>query len=270
MSNQEEPPNATTWDGMEAQETDSLLLQSKNDENNNDHHHTGLLATITEGVVLGVEAIGETTGEIVEGMTEMAGDVAENFQEAAHEMQEAVVEEVHHVQEGFMEELHEADEGDVFFLEMSLTRNLSILPGDKNLTEAVTEAQDALHLPVTISMSETTEEEAGEISKREEEVEPRHQARTRTHNHSSQRISHSLQCRYCALVHWSVSQSPKGSGAQHEDILAYDWHGHVFVSHGHSRTNIRWCATLVLCSVVYILVGSRVVCSHVQCLCRGP
>ena len=153
MSNQEEPPNATTWDGMEAQETDSLLLQSKNDENDNDHHHTGLLATITEGVVLGVEAIVETTGEVMEGMTEMAGDVAENIQEVAHEVQEAVVEEVHHVQEALMDELHEADEGDVFFLEMSLTRNLSILPGDKNLTEAVVEAQEASHNIVTTGIS---------------------------------------------------------------------------------------------------------------------
>jgi drug/metabolite transporter (DMT)-like permease len=43
---------------------------------------------------------------------------------------EDVVEEVYDVAEAILEELHDADEGDTHFLEIGLTRNSSILPGD--------------------------------------------------------------------------------------------------------------------------------------------
>jgi drug/metabolite transporter (DMT)-like permease len=50
--------------------------------------------------------------------------------EDAATLMEGVVEEAHDVGETIMEELHEADEGDLHFLEMCMTRSLSILPGD--------------------------------------------------------------------------------------------------------------------------------------------
>lgn len=174
---------AVAWDGVEqeAHESDSLL--GHNDDNDHHHHH-GLLATITEGVTEIAEEVAENIQEAAHAISEGVSDVTHEIQEAAHtisegvsdathEIQEAVVEEVHHVQEALIEELHEADEGDVFFLEMSLTRNLSILPGDKNLTEAVTEAQDALHVTTIDAADTTRDEEEGEMipMKQEEEQE---------------------------------------------------------------------------------------------------
>lgn len=103
-------------------ESDSLL-PSKNEH---EETHPTMLDTITEGVLHRMDSFVETSGEV------------------AQEVQEAVVEEIHHAEDALLEELKEADEGDVFFLEMSLTRNLSILPGDRNLAEAVNEAAELI------------------------------------------------------------------------------------------------------------------------------
>lgn len=138
----------------EALESDSLLVNNDNTNHHEPHHHhtTGMLASITEGVMQRMDSFVETTEHVVEGIAEITGEVA-------HEAQEAIVEEIHIVRESLLEELHEADEGDVFFLEMSLTRNLSILPGDRNLTEAVEEATEFV-LPTELP-GEQSDEEAG-------------------------------------------------------------------------------------------------------------
>lgn len=117
---------------IEALESDSLLPTTDNEEHNNEHGGIHVLATITEGVLQRMDSFVETTEHV------------------AHQVQEAIVEEIHVCEEALLEELHEADEGDVFFLEMSLTRNLSILPGDRNLTEAVDEvAELVVHHPIS-------------------------------------------------------------------------------------------------------------------------
>lgn len=137
----DENNEAATTHQREPLESDSLLGSNNNNTHEQDNHHhdrTGMLATITEGVLQRMDSFVETTGGVVENVAEMTEQVA-------HDAQEAILEEIHNIEDGLMEELHEADEGDVFFLEMSLTRNLSILPGDKNLTEAVEEVQELVH-----------------------------------------------------------------------------------------------------------------------------
>jgi drug/metabolite transporter (DMT)-like permease len=72
-----------------------------------------------------MEVVGDATTHFIEEAVE----VKETVWEAATDMQEAVVEEVAEIADTLMEELHEADDGNTF-LEMSLTRNFSILPTD--------------------------------------------------------------------------------------------------------------------------------------------
>jgi drug/metabolite transporter (DMT)-like permease len=119
-------------------ETDPLILRSTShsydqssnvdeqhengsDDNHGRSHHRRTPSTL------------EVISESMDHMMEVVGDATTHFIEDAVEVkeavQEAVVEEVTEIADTLMEELHEADDGNTF-LEMSLTRNFSILPTD--------------------------------------------------------------------------------------------------------------------------------------------
>lgn len=103
----------------------------------------GILSTIVENVGEAVEIARDATVDIMETIAEKAGDVADTVAEVtsdakdavietAGDVKEAVIDEIHDVAENFIEELQDADaeEDKTYFLEMQLTRELSILPGD--------------------------------------------------------------------------------------------------------------------------------------------
>jgi drug/metabolite transporter (DMT)-like permease len=90
-------------------------------------------------------------GTIVGTITEEVEHLMESVTEVASEVKESIVGEIIEVKEAFIDELHEADEGEDFFLEMALTRHLSILPGDVVEAAAATE--------VDIGRSDSLEDE---------------------------------------------------------------------------------------------------------------
>jgi len=66
------------------------------------------------------------------------------------------------IREALGDHLHEADNDEDFFLEMNLTKNMSILPDKKAIVGAVEEMRDALHLskrPLTAEVGEDEDEE---------------------------------------------------------------------------------------------------------------
>ena len=77
-----------------------------------------------------VHSVAGTMGTIYESAQDAVGDVSEVVQDVAEIVKVTIAEEVHEVAEVLVEELQEADDGDLYFLEMGLTRNLSILPAD--------------------------------------------------------------------------------------------------------------------------------------------
>lgn len=94
-----------------ATEDDSSSVDSDHDENDNASQATSLLGTITENIE-----------EFIDETFEVASTFVDN-----------VVDELNEVADAFAEELQDVgDDKDSkhFFLEMNLTRNLSLLPGD--------------------------------------------------------------------------------------------------------------------------------------------
>jgi drug/metabolite transporter (DMT)-like permease len=114
-----------------ARETDLLLVRnsSHDQSSSSDEQHDHRSANSHRRTASRLEVISES----VDLMMEVVGDVTTHFIEDAVEVkeavQEAVVDEVSEIADTLMEELHEADDGNTF-LEMSLTRNFSILPTD--------------------------------------------------------------------------------------------------------------------------------------------
>ena len=100
-------------------ELDYLLGENKEraDAENSNEEHT-FFGTIAEGAEMFVE----------------------NAQELASDFVEAVQEETHDVQETFRDEMEAKDHGDSIFYEMTLTRQLSILPSD--LQDAATQQKE--------------------------------------------------------------------------------------------------------------------------------
>lgn len=112
-------------------ESDPLLTRSDADDSTPpDELHSGFLATIADAVTGGMEVIVEGVQSGTDTIVEGAHDIGERVQETTSEFQEAVVEQYNEVKETFLDELHEADDGDMYFLDMALTRNLSILPSE--------------------------------------------------------------------------------------------------------------------------------------------
>ena len=95
--------------------TADLTVQGDGEDNETDNHENTLLETITENVEL---------------MTENAQEVATEIKEAIVEECHAIAEEAHDVKEQFVDALVQKDDGESLFMDMALTRNLSILPGD--------------------------------------------------------------------------------------------------------------------------------------------
>eukprot|EP00978_Attheya_sp_CCMP212_P021116 scaffold61284_cov43-Attheya_sp.AAC.2 len=109
-------------------EADSLL-QFANDtdpESDGDGAHRRRISSAGEAF----DMILETINEAKDTIQTAAEAVAEAAVDAAEAVVEAAAEEIHVVEESILEELHHADDGDTFFLNMSLARNLSILPGE--------------------------------------------------------------------------------------------------------------------------------------------
>lgn len=107
----------------------------------NERH--SVLEVIAENVEGFVEGAHDAAVDILESAQEYAGDIKDAFVEAAvdtketlvsivEDASEAVAEEFQEVADAFIEELEDADEemDKTFLLEMTLTRNLSILPAD--------------------------------------------------------------------------------------------------------------------------------------------
>jgi drug/metabolite transporter (DMT)-like permease/ElaB/YqjD/DUF883 family membrane-anchored ribosome-binding protein len=89
-----------------------------------------VVENVQEAAETVVENVQEAAEQVVENVQEAAEQVVENVQEAAETIKDAIAEEVQDVAEVFVEDLHGADEGGLYFLDMGLMRNLSILPGD--------------------------------------------------------------------------------------------------------------------------------------------
>lgn len=144
-------------------EADPLVARSSSSpwRRNSRRHHDrspsmldGVLGVINEGV----ELIVDSAAQVVENVEEMANNVADGVEELGDTIRESVVEEYNEVKDALVEEMVEADDGDNFFLEMSLARNLSILPGDvmnvaiagaeaSHATAQDTEAEEGFELP---------------------------------------------------------------------------------------------------------------------------
>jgi len=90
------------------------------------------LSIIAENAEEFFEEVADFAHDIVDTVQEYAGEAKEAVIELSGDVKEAVVEELHEIADAFIEELHEADEEEdkYFFLEMNLTRNLSLLPED--------------------------------------------------------------------------------------------------------------------------------------------
>jgi drug/metabolite transporter (DMT)-like permease len=87
--------------------------------------------------------------------------ILETIVEDANALVEGVYEEIQEAAENIMEDLHEADDGDMYFLDMGLIRNMSILPGDiieytAAPEQALPTTQDPNDLKAGIKQDETT------------------------------------------------------------------------------------------------------------------
>ena len=144
-------------DSKMATESDNLLGTAKTNpaakesEGADEEQENTLLETITENVEL---------------MTENAQEVATEIKEAIVEECQAIAEEAQEVKETFVDELLQKDDGESLFLEMGLTRNLSILPSD--LIHAADEQQqtrqDNLQKDDTKPVLPETADDATELS----------------------------------------------------------------------------------------------------------
>lgn len=111
------------------------------DDNNDDEDvdDDATNATFSTYGQLSIDDAASYVGTIVGTITEGVEDLMDTVTEVASEVKESLVGEIIEIKEAFIDELHEADEGEDFFLEMALTRNLSILPGDIVEAAAATE-----------------------------------------------------------------------------------------------------------------------------------
>lgn len=124
------PPAAAA--DREAHEGDPLLSTYVNEEDDNDddddvekqtHHHPDdddddNQTTQTAGTTI-LETVAEVFEEVQEAVTEWT-----------EEVQERVADELHEVADIASHKLHDADEGELTFLDMTITRGLSLLPGE--------------------------------------------------------------------------------------------------------------------------------------------
>jgi drug/metabolite transporter (DMT)-like permease len=81
--------------------------------------HIGMVESVLDVITEGVELLVDNVQAAVENAEELGAD-----------WRESVVESYHDVTDALVQEMSETDYGDNFFLEMSLARNLSILPTD--------------------------------------------------------------------------------------------------------------------------------------------
>eukprot|EP00543_Licmophora_paradoxa_P000779 CAMPEP_0202454834 /NCGR_PEP_ID=MMETSP1360-20130828/12473_1 /ASSEMBLY_ACC=CAM_ASM_000848 /TAXON_ID=515479 /ORGANISM="Licmophora paradoxa, Strain CCMP2313" /LENGTH=467 /DNA_ID=CAMNT_0049074245 /DNA_START=221 /DNA_END=1621 /DNA_ORIENTATION=- len=133
--------------------TNSNSRASLNDSNSSGDHVAACNNFILDTVVDGTEYI-------VEGARELRNDIVEGVEEVAENVKDAVVEEVQEAKESLMEELNDADQGEMFFLDMGLTRNLSILPSD--VVDASAAAATEISQPTTIGENQSLREGSGE------------------------------------------------------------------------------------------------------------
>jgi len=141
------------------------------------HHHrrdsslgAEILDVIHEGVAY-VEEVAQAVAEnVAEGVHVAAESFIETVSEGAHTFHDSVVEEAEAVVEAAVEEMEHADEGQGFFLEMSLARNLSILPEDV-VHIAETDVATVSHPTEELQPEEAAGEEAEEPVADEEETE---------------------------------------------------------------------------------------------------
>eukprot|EP00543_Licmophora_paradoxa_P007218 CAMPEP_0202442162 /NCGR_PEP_ID=MMETSP1360-20130828/1620_1 /ASSEMBLY_ACC=CAM_ASM_000848 /TAXON_ID=515479 /ORGANISM="Licmophora paradoxa, Strain CCMP2313" /LENGTH=507 /DNA_ID=CAMNT_0049057435 /DNA_START=92 /DNA_END=1612 /DNA_ORIENTATION=- len=110
-------------------------------------------SSVTTGVCNNylLDKVADGTDYIVEGARELRKDIVEGVEEVAENVKDAVVEEVQGARDSLMEELNDADQGEMFFLDMGLTRNLSILPSDVVEASGVSEMVSSPLLRVTMS-----------------------------------------------------------------------------------------------------------------------
>jgi drug/metabolite transporter (DMT)-like permease len=159
-----------------ARETDPLLISKANNDETEDESSNssaceaqpeGFLASTLESITEGYEHMMEVVGDVAVDMKDAVVDAADN-------VKEAVVEEVTEIADTLMDELHEADDGGNFYLEMSLTRNFSILPTDM---EHAVEVANTITITTTEPDETVTDMEALDLVKKESEV-PSHAALT--------------------------------------------------------------------------------------------
>ena len=143
-TNNDTPPTEETLQ-REAHEGDPLLSKSPEEIDDasggtqtcsDTEDKQGIFEGFVDKITDVYDEAKEMTSDLVENVTEYVGDFGET-------VQETIVEEFHDLAEVFVEELHEADDGDNYFLDMTLARNISILPSDLIQAAATAAAQDA-------------------------------------------------------------------------------------------------------------------------------
>jgi drug/metabolite transporter (DMT)-like permease len=114
-----------------------LLFMAKDQDTTYSQHPVRTMATSDSDETCSVDSRAKVLGSYAlfeaktkESQQEESSQPQDGSVEDAATLMEGVVEEAQDILEAIMEELHEADKGDLHFLEMGLTRNLSILPGD--------------------------------------------------------------------------------------------------------------------------------------------
>jgi len=159
----------------------SPLRQHRRTRSGQQRHHrrdSSLADLVLEVINEGVLFAEETVETVVENVSEVVENVAEVAHTAAEEFRENVVEESKELAEAVVDEMHNADDGDNFFLEMSLSRNLSILPADM---QHIAESRDvATAIQATAESEQASEAGDGEPSLKGEgeatELTPLHKA----------------------------------------------------------------------------------------------
>jgi hypothetical protein len=128
---EEEMAAAPSSAQVPACETDRLLLNAEDDDDddgNEDHDGSSdMFARLKQNLT---KSIRNSVGDIL-SLRDSIGP-------------QAILHEISNVGHAFQDHLAEADEGKDFFLDMNLTRNLSILPSKPEIQQAVEEVEDAI------------------------------------------------------------------------------------------------------------------------------
>ena len=160
-------------EGRGGGERDTLLplpkVSSKYDSNKPGRHTRNRSISMDEGI--GILRLRQHANSVRQTISASVRPIADSIRDGA------LGAEFGNIKDALGDHLHEADNDEDFFLEMNLTKNLSILPDKRAIMGAVEEMRDALHLsrrPPTVEVEEEEEEGVGVEETPLKEGEPAH------------------------------------------------------------------------------------------------